>query len=59
MEVDEDIKQDFKEEKNYDELSVKDLSNEINMLKKHLKSLEKLLKNKKTGHNEANKLFKK
>ncbi len=59
MEEDEDIKQDFKEEKNYDELSVKDLSNEINMLKKHLKSLEKLLKNKKTGHNEANKLFKK
>ena len=59
MEEEEDIKQDFKEEKNYDELSVKDLSNEINMLKKHLKSLEKLLKNKKTGHNEANKLFKK
>jgi len=59
MEEDEDIKQDFKKEKNYEELSVKDLSNEINMLKKQLKSLEKLLKNKQTGHNEANKLFKK
>ena len=59
MEEDENIKKSSEEEKNYDEFSIEDLSDEINSLKKQLKSLEKLLKNKKSGHNQAGKLFKK
>ncbi len=59
MEEDENIKKSSEEEKNYDEFSIEDLSDEINSLKKQLKSLEKLLKNKKSGHNQADKLFKK
>ena len=59
MEEDEDIKNRVEKEKNYDELSIDGLLNEINSLKKKLKFLENLLKNKKSGHNKANKLFKK
>ena len=58
MEEDEDIKK-VKKEKNYDEFSIKDLFDEIKRLKEELKYLEDLLKNKKSGHNQAGKLFKK
>ena len=58
MEEDEDIKK-VKKEKNYDEFSIKDLFDEIKRLKEELKYLEDLLKNKKSGHKKADKLFKK
>ena len=59
MEEDEDIKKRVENEKNYDEFSIEDLLDEINNLKKQLKYLENILKNKKSGHKQANKLFKK
>ena len=58
MEEDEDIKK-VKKEKNYDEFSIKNLFDEIKRVKKKLKYLEDLLKEKKSGHNQADKLFKK
>ena len=58
MEEDEDIKK-IEKEKNYEEFSIEELLNEIKNLKKELKYLEGLLKNKKSGHNQAGKLFKK
>ena len=58
MEEDEDIKK-VEKEKNYDEYNIEDLLDEIKNLKKKLKYLEDLLKKKKSGHNQANKLFKK
>ena len=58
MEEDEDIKK-VKKEKNYDEFSIENLFDEIKRVKKKLKYLEDLLKEKKSGHNQANKLFKK
>ena len=58
MEEDEDIKK-IEKEKNYEEFSIEDLLNEIKNLKKELKYLEDLLKNKKSGHNQAGTLFKK
>ena len=58
MEEDEDIKK-VKKEKNYDEFSIKNLFDEIKRVKKKLKYLEDLHKEKKSGHNQANKLFKK
>ena len=59
MEEDEDIKNKVEKRQNYDEFSIESLLNEINSLKKQLKYLENLLKNKKSGHKQANKLFKK
>ena len=59
MEEDEDIKKSVEKQENYDEFSIKNLLDEINSLKKKLKFLENLLKNKKSGRNKANKLFKK
>ena len=50
---------DSKPYKNYDELSIDGLLNEINSLKKQLKHLEDLLKSKKSGYTQATKLFKK
>ena len=58
MEEDEDIKK-IEKEKNYEEFSIEDLLDGIKILKKELKYLEDLLKNKKSGHNQAGKLFKK
>ena len=58
MEEDEDIKK-VKKEKNYDEFSIKNLFDEIKRVKKELKYLEDLLKEKKSGHSQADKLFKK
>ena len=58
MEEDEDIKK-VKKKKNYDEFSIENLFDEIKRVKKKLKYLEDLLKEKKSGHNQANKLFKK
>ena len=58
MEEDEDIKK-VKKEKNYDEFSIQNLFDEIKRVKKKLKYLEDLFKKKKSGHNQANKLFKK
>ena len=59
MEEDEDIKKRVENKTNYDEFSVEGLLEEINTLKKQLKYLEDLLKNKKSGQKQANKLFKK
>ena len=59
MEEDEDIKKSLVKEKDYDEYSIQELLNEINNLKKKLKYLENLLKNKKSTQNQADKLFKK
>ena len=59
MEEEEDIKKRVENETNYDEFSVEGLLEEINTLKKQLKYLEDLLKNKKSGQKQANKLFKK
>ena len=58
MEEDEDIKK-IKKEKNYEEFSIQNLFDEIKRVKKELKYLEDLLKEKKSGHNQADKLFKK
>ena len=58
MEEDEDIKK-IKKEKNYEEFSIQNLFDEIKRVKKELKYLEDLLKDKKSGHNQADKLFKK
>ena len=58
MEEEENIKK-VEKEKNYDEYNIEDLLDEIKNLKKKLKYLEDLLKNKKSGHNQASKLFKK
>jgi hypothetical protein len=58
MEEDEEIKK-IEKEKNYEEFNIGDLLDEIKNLKKELKYLEDLLKNKKSGQNQAGKLFKK
>ena len=60
MEDDEGIiKKSLEKEDDYDEYSVEELLNEIKNLKKELKYLENLLKNKKSTQNQADKLFKK
>ena len=60
MEDDEGIiKKSLEKEDDYDEYSVEELLNQIKNLKKKLKYLENLLKNKKSTHNQADKLFKK
>ena len=59
MEEDEDIKNRVEKEKNYEEFSIENLFDEIKRVKKELKYLEDLLKEKKSGHNQADKLFKK
>jgi len=46
-------------EKNYEEFSIENLFDEIKRVKKELKYLEDLLKEKKSGHSQADKLFKK
>ena len=56
MEEDEDIKK-VKKEKIYEEFSIENLFDEIKRVKKELKYLEDLLKEKKSGHNQADKLF--
>ena len=58
MEEDEDIKKE-KKEKNYEEFSIENIFDEIKRVKEELKYLEYLLKEKKSGHNQADKLFKK
>ena len=58
MEEDEDIKK-VKKEKIYEEFSIENLFDEIKRVKKELKYLEDLLKEKKSGHSQADKLFKK
>ena len=58
MEEDEDIKK-VKNEKNYEEFSIENLFDEIKRVKKELKYSEDLLKEKKSGHSQADKLFKK
>ena len=60
MEDDEDIiKKSLEKEDDYDEYSVEELLNQIKNLKKKLKYLENLLKNKKSTQSQADKLFKK
>ena len=60
MEDEEDIKKFVEEkDKNYDEYSLYELKNKINIVKKQLRYLEDLLINKKTGKNKADKIFRK
>ena len=59
MEEDEDIKNRVEKEKNYEEFSIENLFDEIKRVKKELKYLEDLLKEKKSDHIQADKLFKK
>ena len=59
MEEDEEIKKNINKDKNYEEFSIEDLLEEIKNLKKELKFLENLLKNKKSSQNYADKLFEK
>jgi len=59
MEEDEEIKKNINKDKNYEEFSIEDLLEEIKNLKKELKFLENLLKNKKSSQNNADKLFEK
>ena len=59
MEEDEEIKKKINKDKNYEEFSIEDLLEEIKNLKKELKFLENLLKNKKSSQNNADKLFEK
>ena len=60
MEDDEGIiKKSLEKDDDYDEYSVEELLNQIKNLKKELKYLENLLKNKKSTQNQADKLFKK
>ena len=60
MEDDEGIiKKSLEKEDDYDEYSVEELLNQIKNLKKKLKYLENLLKNKKSTQSQADKLFKK
>ena len=60
MEDDEDIiKKSLEKDDDYDEYSVEELLNQIKNLKKELKYLENLLKNKTSTQNQADKLFKK
>ena len=51
MEEDEEIKKKINKDKNYEEFSIDDLLEEIKNLKKELKFLENLLKNKKSSQN--------
>ncbi len=59
MEEEEDIKKSEEREKHYEEFSIQDLLNEINILNEKLKYLKNLLKEKRSGQNQAGKLFKK
>ena len=59
MEEDEEIKKNINKDKNYEEFSIEDLLKEIKNLKKELKFLVNLLKNKKSTQNNADKLFEK
>ena len=52
-------KKNINKDKNYEEFSIEDLLEEIKNLKKELKFLENLLKNKKSSQNNADKLFEK
>ena len=59
MEEDEDIKKIIDNNINYEEFSIKELVTELEILKKKIHFLEKLLKKKKLEKNHANNLFKK
>ena len=55
----EEIKKNDIFDKNYEEMDISDLENELIDLKKKLKTIEKIIKNKKKEQNIAEKLFKK
>ena len=59
MDEDEYNKKSTEKEKNFEDFSIDELIKEINSLKKELKYLETLLKNKKVGKDEASEIFKK
>ena len=59
MDEDEYNKKSTEKEKNFEDFSIDELVKEINSLKKELKYLEILLKNKKAGKDEASEIFKK
>lgn len=55
----EEIKKNDIFDKNYEEMDISDLENELIDLKKKLQTIEKIIKNKKKEQNIAEKLFKK
>ena len=55
----EEIKKKDIFDKNYEEMDISDLENELIDLKKKLQTIEKIIKNKKKEQNIAEKLFKK
>ena len=59
MEEDEEIKIKKNNEADYDDFSLNDMKKEIENLEEKLAYLRNLLKQKKTGQNKADKLFKK
>ena len=58
MEEDEEIKKSDIVEKNYDDMDISELKNELVKEKKKLKIIEKTIKNKEKDQNTAEKLFK-
>ena len=59
MEEDEEIKIKENNEADYNDFSLNDMKKEIENLEEKLAYLRKLIKQKKTGQNKADKLFKK
>ena len=59
MDEENEVKKTNLIEKNYEEFSIENLFDEIKRVKEELKYLEDLLKEKKSGHNQTDKLFKK
>ena len=59
MDEDEEIKNSNIVEKNYENMDISGLKNELIVTKKNLKIIEEIIKNKKKDQNTAQKLFKK
>jgi len=59
MDEDEEIKKSNIVEKNYENMDISELKNELIVAKKNLKIIEEAIKNKKKDQNTAQKLFKK
>ena len=59
MEEDENIDSFKEQDKNYNNMDIKELSEELKKLEKLIISLKNLLKTKKSSQNQAKKIFKK
>ena len=59
MDENEGIKKSNIVEKNYENMDISELKNELIVTKKNLKIIEETIKNKKKDQNTAQKLFKK